>query len=116
MNIRFLERTILNRLEDEKFTDLKELIKTDVIYINDDRDYIAIDVNSDKYREDKNGQTFIFTAEADEDSYEYDEDEDMSFNQYIAWEGNEGHVYGQDLESCLEHVQKIALNISNQYK
>ena len=114
MKLNKIEREILNQLKNDKFSDLNNLIKSRFICINNDRNYLAIEVKDDKYIEEANGQAFIFTVEGDEDYEKYDE-EDMGFNQYIAWNGEEGFLYGMDLKSALEHVQRIALNIHTQY-
>lgn len=101
---------IKRALKEESLSELKSLMDLGFLYINEDRGYIAIDVNSDAYREDSCDQTFIFTAEGD------DECEDFWLRNYMAWDGEYGYSFGFDLNGALINVQEIASSLFNKYQ
>lgn len=96
---------------DESLSELKRLIDLDFLYINEDRGYIAIDVNSDAYREDSRDQTFIFTAEGNDE-----DDGDFWLSHYMAWDGEYGYSHGFDLNGALMNAQEVALRLFDKYQ
>lgn len=105
---------IKRALKEESFSELKSLIDLGFLYLNEDRGYIAIDVNSDAYREDSCDQTFIFTAEVTaEDDEECD---NFWVGNYMAWDGEYGYSFGFDLNEALINAQKTASKLFDKYQ
>ncbi|MHB9348762.1 hypothetical protein ACPUEX_22355 [Enterobacter vonholyi] len=111
MRYNLIKSEIKRALNEDSLYELKKLLDLGFLYINEDRDYIAIDINSDEYTEDSFGQTFIFTAEGD------DECEELWFNNdYKAWDGEFGYSYGYDLNGALIKAQEVALRVFDKYQ